>query len=479
MSIIVDRHQTDFLYQQVAQLIRDMKQQGTLQAGQKLPSLRVMAANLAVSVPTIKQAYLELERQGLIEAKSKSGYFLKAMDLLAAKPKRRRMLNQPVAVQKQSLIEQVYDAIHRPGVVPFGIANPIAASPTVKALSRTMRRVMSMSGQSAINYGPMDGFAPLKKQLIYRYLDFGIGVNFDELIITNGAQEALAIALQCVAKPGDVIAIESPTYFGIIELIESLGLKALEIPICSEQGIWLDDLAKALEQHKIVAGVFSTSVNNPVGSFMPEANRAALVALLESHEVVLIEDDVYGDLHFTEQRAKPAQYYSQKGLVITCSSFSKTAAPSYRIGWMIAGRFAKQALRLKRALSCSAPLLNQWTLSEFLASGDYDRNLVRLRQILRSNKERMIHQIQRHFPIETCISDPQGGCVIWIELPVGYDATRLFHEALEHNISITPGSIFSASDKYQRCLRMSYGLTWTLEIEQAIAQLGALLKTRR
>jgi DNA-binding transcriptional MocR family regulator len=482
MSSIVNREKTEFLYQQVAQLIREMKAQNTLQAGQKLPSLRNMATKLNVSIPTVKQAYLELEQQGLIEAKSKSGYFLKAMDSQYEKPKRRRLSPQPIAVNKQSLIEQVYEAIHRKGVIPFGIANPIAASSTDKALARTMRRVMTMSGHQGINYGAMDGFAPLKKQLIYRYLDVGIGVDFDELIITNGAQEALAIALQCVAKPGDVIAIESPTYFGIIELIENLGLKAIEIPICSEKGIWLEDLSNALQQHAITACVFSTALNNPIGSLMPEQNRAELVALLESHDVVLIEDDVYGDLYFNGPRGKPAQYYSKKGLVISCASFSKTAAPSYRIGWLIAGRYAQKALGLKRAFSCSSPLLNQWALSEFLASGDYDRNLVKLRQILRSNKERMIHFVLKYFPVGTCVSDPQGGCVLWVEFPAGIDATRLFHLALMHNISITPGTMFSASNKYQRCIRLSYGLPWHDEIERALVTLGELatsLQTKR
>ncbi len=480
MALTVKREHQDFLYQQVIALIMEMKQHGSLVPGEKLPSLRKMATVLSVSIPTVKQAYQELEAQGLIEAKEKSGYFLVAAGDEVARPKRVRLSRQPVTVNKQSLIEQVYEAIHRPGIVPFGIANPIAAAPTDKALSRTMRRVMSMAGHQAINYGPMDGFALLKKQLVHRYLDFGIGLDSDELVITNGAQEALAIALQCVTRPGDVVAIESPCYFGIIELIESLGLKALEIPLCPDDGIWLEDLSKALDSCDIKACVFSTSLNNPLGSFMPDAKRRELVELLEARDVVLIEDDVYGDLHFTEQRGIPAQYYSQKGLVLTCSSFSKTAAPSYRVGWLIAGKFATQARRLKRAISCSSSLMNQWSLYEFIASGEYDRNLKTLRQQLRSNKARMIHCIQRGFPSGTRVSDPKGGCVIWVELPAGYDAVKLFYLALEHNISITPGAVYTASkNKFGSCFRLSYGLPWSAEIENALATLASLCDSAR
>tara|TARA_Y100000782_G_scaffold80198_1_gene86567 strand:+ start:2592 stop:4034 length:1443 start_codon:yes stop_codon:yes gene_type:complete len=474
MSQVISRSNSEFLYQQVIQLIRDLCSQGSLLPGEKLPSLRKMADKLNVSIPTVKQAYQLLEGQGLIEAKEKSGYFLKSSQLNQSRPKRVKLSREPMMVNKQGLIEQVYSAIHKANVVPFGIANPIAAAPTDKALARTMRRVMTLAGASAINYGPMDGFAPLKKQLIHRYLDFGIGVDSDELVITNGAQEALAIALKCVAKAGDIIAIESPCYFGIIELIESLGLKALEIPLCPDEGIWLDDLAQALDEHDIKACVLSTSLNNPVGSFMPETKREQLVTLLEERNVVLIEDDVYGDLHFTAKRATPAQAYSKKGLVITCASFSKTAAPSYRIGWIIAGKFAEQARRYKRALSCSAPLINQWTLYEFIASGEYDRNLRLLRQRLSTNKERMIWCLQQYMPSCARISNPQGGCVIWIDLGGQYDAVKLFHLALEAGISITPGLIFSAGKKYRSCFRLSYGLPWSEHLEHAIKTLSQL-----
>jgi len=475
MSLVVNKNNHDFLYLQVMQLIRELSEQGTLLPGEKLPSLRKMADKLKVSIPTVKLAYQSLEAQGLVEAREKSGYFLKSSATQLARPKRVKLSREPVAVNMQVLIEQVYDAIHQAGVVPFGIANPVAAAPTDKMLSRTMRRVMSIAGSRAINYGAIDGFAPLKKQLIHRYLDFGIGVDPQELVITNGAQEALAIALKCVAKAGDVIAIESPCYFGIIELIESLGLKALEIPLCPDDGIWLDDLSQALQDHDIKACVFSTSINNPVGSFMPDLKRKDLVALLESHNVVLIEDDVYGDLHFTAQRGTPAQAYSTKGLVLTCASFSKTAAPSYRVGWLIAGKFAAQARRYKRALSCSTSLINQWTLYEFVQSGEYERNLKLLKQRLRNNKERMIWCLQRAFPSTARISDPQGGCVIWIDLGSGYDSVKLFQLALENGISITPGYIFSATNKYRSCIRLSYGLPWSEKLEQAINRLGELV----
>lgn len=479
MSRTINKQRAVYLYQQVVDLIKDMQQHGTLNAGEKLPSLRAMAQKLSVSIPTVQQAYQELERQGVVSAREKSGFYLNAAVLPCSQPKRSRLARSPVAVNKQALIEQVFDGLHQPGVIPLGIANPVAVSATDKVLSRTMRKVMNAAGDQAINYGPLDGFTPLKKEIIGRYLDFAIGVNSDELVITNGAQEALNIALQCVTQMGDIVAIESPCYFGIIEMIESLGLKAIEIPMCPEEGVCADDLARAFAEHDIKACIFSTTISNPLGSQMSDERRQQLVRMIEERGAVLIEDDVYGELAYEHSHAKPAQYFSRKGQVITCSSLSKTAAPSYRVGWMIAGKYAAQARRLKRAISCSSSLMNQWTLYEFMSSGDYDKNLRTLRQRLALNKERMRALVLQHFPEKTRMTNPKGGCVLWLQLPSQYDVIELFHLALDAGISITPGSIFSATDKYRQCVRLSYGIPWSDKVEVAVARLGALCQQVR
>lgn len=474
MSIAIQRSDSDFLYQQVINIVREMQSSGSLRAGERLPSLRGLSQKLSVSIPTIRQAYAELERQGVIEARPKSGYFMSVQTSDAGQPKRVKLAQKPLRVKRQTLIEEVFEAIHTPGVVPLGVANPAAAHSSDKTLARMMRQVLSRAGTKAVAYGPMDGFMPLKRQLAMRYLDQGLHVNPDEVLITNGAQEALAIALQCVATSGDVIAVESPTYFGVLELIESLGMMALEIPLCPDDGIWLDDLEQAINAHDVKACIFSSSISNPMGSFMMDEKRKMLVEILECKDIPFIEDDVYGDLHFTEKRGKPASLYSRKDLVLSCSSFSKTAAPGYRVGWLLAGKFSAQAKLFKRALSCSSPLLSQWALSEFIASGEYDRKMSALRRVLESQKYRMSALVQEFFPEGTRVSDPKGGGVLWIELPRGTDSVTLFYTALKHNISIAPGALFSPSKKFNHCIRISFGIPWTEDVENAVKVLGSL-----
>ncbi len=470
----VHKQSGDFLYQQVIDLIFQQIASGVLAPGDKLPSLRQLSNELAVSIPTVRQAYLELERQGQVIAREKSGYFIQdkrynplvSVDCRACKP---------VEVRCRNLIDQIYDAIHSPDVLPLGIANPCMALPATKTLHRTMKRVMARAEERTLGYAHTTGDLGLRRQLAYRYLNHGLSINPDQILITNGAQEALALALKSVASAGDVIAVESPAYHGLLELIESLGMLALEIETCPISGVSLDALSKALLRHNVAACMFSSSLNNPLGCVSSNEQRKELVDLLENNEIALIEDDVYGDLIYDQPRPHPAQYYSRKGLVLTCSSFSKTVAPGYRIGWLLAGNFYATAHKLKRAISCSSGLLQQMTLTDFIASGDYDRHIKRLLPVLKFNAQRMTAAVARNFPAETCISQPRGGSVIWLQLPHEVDSAKLFHQAINHNISIMPGEIFSAGRRYQNHIRLSYGHPWSEAMDQGVATLGRLV----
>jgi len=473
---VIQKSSTNFLYQQVVAFIERQQQQGVLRAGDKLPSLRKLSKQFDISVPTVKQAYIELERQGAIYARPQSGYYIKAQQARTLKPRPAQwQASSPVKVKCRSLIEQVYDAIHLPDVIPLGISNPVNAHPPDKALARLMRSVISKVAEKAVSYGPVNGDPQLRSQLAFRYQELGVEVSPNDIIITNGAQEALSIALQCVAKAGDIIAIESPCFFGIIELIESLEMRAIEVYTCTEDGVGYTELEKTIKQHDIKACLFSTAINNPLGSMMTDSQRHAMVNLLEKNNIPLIEDDVYSELYFTENRPKPAQFYSQKGLVLTCSSFSKTAAPGYRVGWLIAPNFEEKAKRIKRAQSCSTAMLQQWTLTQYLLTGEYDRHLSVLRKKLRYNCERMRALLAENFPPEVCISKPQGGSVLWVRCRSHVKTETIFTQAITQGVSFAPGVIFSLSGKYQNYMRISFGVKWQDEVEQAIVKLGKLV----
>lgn len=473
--LAIDKESSAYLYRQVIDLITDNIDSGTLRAGDRLPSLRRMSKRIGVSIPTVRQAYIELERQRRVESRPQSGFYVRSLQgnpLVRPAPRFRHTL-KPIPVGCRSLLDRVNDGLQQPGVVPFGIANPCMAKPAAKGLHRAMKRVMSRAEERSLTYAPTTGEPGLKRQIAYRYLDtVGTTVDPEDICITNGGQEALLLALQAVAGKGDVIAVESPTYHGLLELIDSLGMLAIEIETCPEEGVTLSALEKTLDAHPVRVCMFSTTLSNPLGVRMPEEMRKRLVEIIEERDLVLIEDDVYGDLMFDGSRPKPAEVYSRKGRVLTCGSFSKTAAPGYRIGWLLAGRYRDQIRRLKRSYSCSSGLLQQLTLAEFLASGDYDRYLKTLRPVLRQNAERMSACVARHFPAETRTSKPVGGSVLWLELPAKIDSETLFEEAIASGISIAPGLIFSPCRRYVNFIRLSFGHPWSAKIEKSIEWLG-------
>lgn len=475
--IALDKEASEFLYLQVVDLISDQVDNGTLRPGDRLPSLRRLSSKLEVSIPTIRQAYLELERQGRIEARPKSGYFVHAKRLNPLVSIKCRNC-KPMEVRCQNLIDRVYLSIHQPGVLPLGIANPSMAAPATKTLHRAMKRIMARAETRSLGYAPAYGEPGLCRQITYRYLNHGGSVDPGEVLITNGGQEALTLALKAVARPGDVIAVESPAYYGMLELIESLDMLALEIETCPIEGVTLSRLERALKTHRIAACMFSSAINNPLGCKSSDDYRQGLVKLLEKFNVPLIEDDVYGELYFDGPRPKPAQFFSRKGLVLTVGSFSKTVAPGYRIGWLLPGKFLDHARKLKRAVSCSSGLLQQLTLAEFMAAHDYDRHLNKLRPILKQNAERMTACVERHFPAETAVSQPRGGSVLWLEMAGGIDSEDLFDAAAKRCISIVPGRIFSAGARYRNFIRLSFGHPWSRELEEGIETLGRMVHRR-
>lgn len=473
--LAINKQCDQFLYRQVIDLVTNNIDSGTLGPGDRLPSLRRMSKQIGVSIPTVRQAYIELERQRRVQSRPQSGFYVRGAsgNALVRPSPGIEATAKPVPVSGRSLMERVYDGIYQPNVVPFGIANPCLAKPAAKGLHRAMKRIMARAEERSLSYAPTEGEMSLRRQIAYHYLDtVGSNVEPDNICITNGGQEALLIALQAVATKGDIIAVESPSYHGLLELIDSLGMLALEVETCPEDGVMLEPLRKTLEKHPVKACMFSTTLSNPLGVSMTEARRKALVEIIDEHEVCLIEDDVYGELLFDGHRPKPAEMYSRSGRVMTCGSFSKTAAPGYRIGWIVAGQYMQDVTRLKRSYSCSSGLLQQLTLAEFMANGDYDRYLKTLRPELKRNAERMSALVARYFPAETRTSKPVGGSVLWLELPQRVDAEQLFEEAIKAGISTAPGQIFSPCDRYKHFVRLSFGHPWTAEIEQGLQWLG-------
>ncbi len=469
-------HNGELLYERVADHIVELIERGTLHAGERLPSIRKLSSQMDVSISTVLQAYMMLEGKERIEAKPQSGFYVRPARHLAPEPRVSSPSPLVTRVGVSELVAQVFQSAHDPQVVQLALSTPSPEHLPVKRLNRLMAAAMGKAGARALSYDFPPGYAPLRHEIARRSIEAGCKLGENEIVTTHGTMEALNLCLRAVARAGDAIAIESPAFYGTLQVIESLGMKALEIATDPRDGIVLDALAAALRRHKVKACLLVTNFSNPLGSCMPEANKKALVDMLARRETALIEDDIYGDLCFAGPRPRAAKAYDKAGLVLLCSSFSKTLAPGYRVGWTAPGRFRPQVESLKFTSSMATATAPQMAIAEFLQSGGYDRYLRKLRRILAAQVEQMRHAVSRYFPAGTKITCPQGGYVLWVELPRSADALDLHRRALAQKISIAPGPIFSAKQKYKNFIRISCGLPWSERVERAVQILGELAR---
>ena len=461
-------------YQQIARRYAAAIEGGTLAPGERFPSVRRIASEEKVSVATVLQALAQLERLGLLEARPRSGHFVRHR-ARAPEPRGERPQAAASAVSVSELVRKIYLAASDPSIVQLGSAVPSAELLPAAALSRAVASSMRHPRDGGLNYQMPPGLPELRRMIAQRALHWGLAISEDDVVITSGATEAVHLSLLATTRPGDVVAMESPAYYGTLQVAEALGLKVLGIPCHPATGLDVDALAERLDQLQVAAVVATPSYSNPLGSCMPEANRERLVRLLASRGVPLIEDDVYGELAFDAARVKPAKAWDRDGTVLLCSSFTKTLAPGFRIGFVVPGRRRLETLeRLKFVTNVASPTLPQRALARYLSDGAYDRHLRTLRDRLAGIEASTASAVARHFPSGTRVSSPRGGCFLWVELPEGLDAMALHARALDVGVAISPGPIFSPQGGHRSCIRLSCGLPWTGEIEAAIKLVGRL-----
>jgi DNA-binding transcriptional MocR family regulator len=277
------------------------------------------------------------------------------------------------------------------------------------------------------------------------------------------------------AAKGDTIMVESPTYPWFLQIIEDLNLLALELPTHPRTGIEIDQVKKAISQHDIKACILVSNFHNPLGLMMPEENKQRLVEMLNRNKIAIIEDDIHGDLYFGEKRPTTLKSYDREGMVLYCSSFSKTIAPGLRIGWTLPGKFKAQVKQLKLNHTIASPPLVQYAVAEYLRGGAYDRHLRKLRTALKNQVSNMATAIARYFPEGTRITAPRGGLVLWVELNRRVSSLEVYREARRKSIAILPGIMCSTTPKFKHFIRLSCGFPWSSEVERGVQILGSIV----
>lgn len=416
-----------------------------------------------------------LENQGWLEARPRSGFYVRPrLASEVPEPEAPRLPSAVTSIGLSAASARIYLDSGRDDVVHLGAAIPSTRLIPWEKLNRLAAAEARRLGPRAVAYDMAPGTERVRRAIARRYLIAGCPMSAEDLVVTSGGQEAVTLALRAVCKTGDVVAIESPMFFGILQALEVLGLRAVEIPCHARTGMDLRALELATRRHRISACVAIPQFNNPQGSLMPEENKKALLDLLGKRGIPLIEDDIYGELHFGPNRPRPAKTFDTRGLVLMCASVSKTLAMGLRVGWIAPGRFRDTVLRAKRSTSVASATLPTHVVAGFLESGGYDHHLRSLRNALRQQLARVSEAVAQTFPKGVRISRPQGGLVLWVELPRGVDALRLHEQASTDRISIAPGPLFSARGNFRNCIRLNCGEPWSPQHARALTILGHL-----
>ena len=465
------------LYEVVAERLLGLVSDGVFRCGDRLPSIRRLARDWHVSLNTVTTAYALLESRGRIVVRSQSGHYV-ASEPTAVRSQqpsasgRFRLVSTPVKLGSRR--QAIQSDLTRRDVLPLGGGGPNPDLLPKERLHRITARQLRRFPHDGISYAPANGFESLRTAIARRAIGYAQALSPDDIIITAGCTEAVTLALRATCRPGDTIAIGSPVYYSFLNLIESLSLRVLEVPPGHGDGLDLDFLAAAAERQMISACLAIPNFNNPLGNAMSSESKRRLVELLSRWGIPLIEDDVYGDLGFAAERPSWCQRYDRDGLVLSCSSFSKTLAPGYRIGWIAAARYRARVAALKSLSSVAAASPMQLAVAEFLENGGYDHHLRSLRRAYQRQTASMRSAVLQSFPAGTVVSPPAGGSVLWVRLPGSADATSLHEQALRAGIAIAPGRLFSLGRRFGDCFRLN-AAHWSPAVEDAIGRLGTMV----
>jgi DNA-binding transcriptional MocR family regulator len=463
-------------YHELAERIADLIHHGTYPAGERIPSVRQMSQQQNLSISTVLQAYARLERQGLIEARPQSGYYVRAhIEERLPEPETSSPQLDPSHVSLHDLVMMLMRDSANPNLAQLGAALPHLDPRLIQTINRIMAKIIRQQGVDAHQYQFPPGLDALRVQVARRMVNAGCSLSPAEILITCGGTEAIDFSLHAVCRPGDIVAIESPSYFGTLQTLEAHGLRALEIPTHPRDGISLEALEFAIEHNRIRAVVVISNFNNPLGSKIPDERKRELVDLLAKHDIPLIENDVCGELYFGEKRPLVCKAFDTKGLVILLSSFSKDISPGLRLGWVAAGRYSSEVEWLKFTLSASSPTLAQMAVADFLEGGGYDQHLRRIRREYAHNVQLMSDAVMRYFPEGTRLTRPSGGFILWVQMPENVDSLELYKMALQSGITLAPGHVFSATSQFSNFIRLNAAV-FNYATERALERLGQMIK---
>jgi DNA-binding transcriptional MocR family regulator len=464
----------DALYERIAHRFESGIRSGAIRAGDKLPSVRTLSRAEGVSMTTVVAAFRLLEQRGLVQARPQSGYFAQRPAPERALPSSRAAAQaRPVAVS--DIVAELLDQAAPADAFPLGEAIPSPALLPLKPLARSLARLARSDADALLGRMSNAGLPALRQAIAARMARAGCEVHPDEIIITSGTSESVSLALRVLTQPGDLVAIESPAYYGHLLTAEACGLRAVEIETHPQTGLSVDAFEAACRRKPPKALLVSGNVQNPTGACMPEHEKKRLLAVAARYGVRVVEDDIFGEYaRYSGTGCASIKAHDEDGIVIYCSSFSKVISPGLRIGWIVAGDRRDEVMRARMGQSWGCPPLTQAALARMLREASFENHLRRLVRTADQTRMRALDYIGQHFPSGTRVARPAYGFLIWLQLPDGLDALDYYRAALKQRVTVMPGLVFSASGGFKDFIRLNVGHPWSDELAAALQRLAGL-----
>ncbi len=391
-------------------------------------------------------------------------------------PERSFNLSAEVSSLKRSVMRDLLKLAVDPQIVSLAGGLPAPEEIPVQAFQACLNEVLSRDGPACLQYSPP--YAPLKDWVAEHMGSRGVTCAPEQVFITNGAQQGLAILSRLFLDPGDAAVTEAITFTGIQQVTAGRGAAMRAVAIDPTAGADPDAFEAALSQTpRPKLAVLIPNFHNPLSATLPTEARLRVAASAARHKVPLIEDDPYALLRFEGQALPPIKTFDQDGWVFHLGSFSKILAPGIRLGWIVAPLdLIPQITVVREAMDLESSTLMQRAVFEFIRRGEFEVHLARMNTLHRQRRDALVEALGRHFADGCRWTHPQGGLFVWLTLPEGADAWALFERAVARQVAFIPGEAFAVEGGHKNCLRLSFGNVRTDLIETGVARLAEALR---
>jgi DNA-binding transcriptional MocR family regulator len=484
MMLRLDRDSRTPLYLQIRNQLREMILDGTLSQGSRLLPERKLAAALGVNRSTVVNAYRELVADGLIKARVGQGTTVCHLPLAEALGS--VVASAPPLIwgesfvpwpkgEREPLLRDLMTLLSHADTISFAAGVPAPELYPLDDFRQTMTHVLNTAGQTLLQPCPVEGYYPLRQTLARRMACRGATVIPENILIVTGSQQGLDLIARAFLRAGDEVAVEAPSYLGALQIFSAAGARLLPVPL-DKEGMRLDVLENVLIRYRPKLIYALPTFQNPSGRTMSPRRRLRLLELARHHRVPIVEDDPYGELHYTDHAPSPLLALDQDGYVIYLSTFAKILFPGLRLGWVAAPRPVIERLsQIKQLADLHCSTLIQGAVHEFCQRGALDKHLDRVRGLYRRRRDAMLAALTEYGPAGLEWDEPQGGFNLWCRLPPGLKARRLMAEAARQSVALVPGEVFFPDGGGQEEMRLNFSCPSVALIQEGIQRLGAVM----